>query len=97
MSFRTILRFYKGLVMCINRIIVRKLCFKFFEGITVDMQLNLAHCAAHFFVGNLRSMTLSTFPHSQREVVLDWQGLQWSLTQAYPTPYGFEVYKGYAG
>ncbi len=42
-------------------------------------------------------MTLRASPHSQREVVLDWQGLPWTVREAHATPYGFEVYKGYAG
>jgi hypothetical protein len=28
---------------------------------------------------------------------LDWQGLPWTVREAYATPYGFEVYRGYSG
>jgi hypothetical protein len=50
-----------------------------------------------FFVDNLRSMALTTLRHPRSAVILDWQGLPWSVTEAHATPYGFEVYKGYAG
>jgi hypothetical protein len=42
-------------------------------------------------------MTLSTPLHPPSAVVLDWQGLPWTVREAYATPYGFEVYRGYAG
>jgi hypothetical protein len=47
---------------------------------------------------NLRLMALIATPHTTHHAsVLDWQGLPWVVHEAYATPHGFEVYRGYPG